>query len=218
MLTWLHTQRWRGNLEVKYKDIPSYILEMFDYSESSPSGLVWKINKFRGNPPYIFINKGDTAGSMSKRDGYYRVCILNIGTFYVHRIIWAICNNNISPSSFIDHIDGDRGNNIIGNLRLVDKRINSRNQKMTTLNSSGFPGIKLRLYLSKKTNCYNHSWIASWTCHLTQKQKTKTFTAKGDDIIDINEKLELAINFREEQILKMNNQGAGYTERHIKGK
>ena len=44
-----------------------------------------------------------------------------------HRIIWVLLNGDIPAGMEIDHIDGDRINNNISNLRLVTRRENLQN-------------------------------------------------------------------------------------------
>lgn len=63
---------------------------------------------------------------------------------YAHRIAWAIARGE--QPDVIDHINGDRGDNRLGNLRSVTQRENSRNSAMPRTNKSGHVGV---------------SWIAS---------------------------------------------------------
>lgn len=59
-----------------------------------------------------------------------------------HQIIWLYVNR-CWPDN-IDHIDGNRQNNSIENLRNVTKAENARNQKRRKDNSSGFTGVYWR--------------------------------------------------------------------------
>ena len=45
---------------------------------------------------------------------------------YIHRIVWALCNNEL-PTTTIDHINGDRLDNRIENLREVSQTDNNLN-------------------------------------------------------------------------------------------
>ena len=45
-----------------------------------------------------------------------------------HRIIWVLLNGDIPAEMDIDHIDGNRVNNNVNNLRLVTRRENTQNQ------------------------------------------------------------------------------------------
>ena len=49
---------------------------------------------------------------------------------YYHRIVWVLLNGDIPVGMEIDHIDGNRVNNNIGNLRLVNHKENQQNLVM----------------------------------------------------------------------------------------
>lgn len=59
---------------------------------------------------------------------------------YAHRVAWAIHFGSWPPQQ-IDHINGDRGDNRIANLRVVDDLENSRNQQLSKRNKAGAPGL-----------------------------------------------------------------------------
>ena len=64
-----------------------------------------------------------------------------LGKFYIaHRVIWAIWNGDW-PSEQIDHINGDRCDNRIKNLRAVSHAENGKNQKLSVTSTSGVCGI-----------------------------------------------------------------------------
>lgn len=65
------------------------------------------------------------AGSLSQ--GYKKVDI-NGRKYQVHRIIWRMYSGKW-PENYIDHIDGDKLNNKITNLREVTNRENTQNMK-----------------------------------------------------------------------------------------
>lgn len=58
----------------------------------------------------------------------------------IHRVIWALQNGKW-PQGHIDHINGDKLDNRIKNLRDVPRHINMRNQKRRTDNTSGMAGV-----------------------------------------------------------------------------
>lgn len=70
--------------------------------------------------------------------GYRRGAILGIQTS-AHRVIWKMFN--YEDPVFIDHINGDPGDNRISNLRSVSHRENCRNMKLRSNNSSGTCGV-----------------------------------------------------------------------------
>jgi hypothetical protein len=57
-----------------------------------------------------------------------------------HRVAWAI-HHGSWPDGFIDHINGDRADNRIENLRVVSRAGNNRNRKRPNVNTSGVIGV-----------------------------------------------------------------------------
>lgn len=62
----------------------------------------------------------------SERNGYLRISIEN-KQYSIHRLIWETFNGIIPEGYCIDHIDGNRANNSISNLRLVTQSENMKN-------------------------------------------------------------------------------------------
>lgn len=58
----------------------------------------------------------------------------------IHRIIYAM-HHDYMPENFLDHINRDRKDNRISNLREVSNRCNLRNAKQRVTNSSGIQGV-----------------------------------------------------------------------------
>lgn len=73
--------------------------------------------------------------------GYLRVKIGGYGDYPVHRIIWLLENAGW-PDGVIDHINGDRKNNRIGNLRSCSQMDNAANQPIPKNNTSGMKGVR----------------------------------------------------------------------------
>jgi len=48
---------------------------------------------------------------------------------YLHRVIYALANGPIPAGLYIDHIDGNKSNNLLSNLRLVTHQENLFNTK-----------------------------------------------------------------------------------------
>ena len=83
---------------------------------------------------------GDEAGSISWSG--YRVIRLKGFRYRSHRVIWFMVNGSW-PKGQIDHINGDRLDNRIENLRDVPHVKNQKNMKVARNNSSGFTGVSL---------------------------------------------------------------------------
>lgn len=93
--------------------------------------------------------------------GYGQV---NIGEkmHLTHRIIWLWYYGSW-PQNEIDHIDRDRMNNRIGNLKSVTRAENNHNKGLSSNNSSGFPGVG---WSKRDKKYYAQIWINSKKIHL----------------------------------------------------
>jgi hypothetical protein len=82
--------------------------------------------------------KGSVAGSL---DAYGYLCICLDGKRYkAHRLAWFYVNGTM-PSNQIDHLNRDRVDNRISNLRDVDCSGNCRNRGVGSKNTSGHIGV-----------------------------------------------------------------------------
>lgn len=59
--------------------------------------------------------------------------------FFAHRVAWKLVHD--SDPEHIDHINGDKSDNRIVNLRSVDQQTNNRNMRVSRSNKSGHPGV-----------------------------------------------------------------------------
>jgi len=71
---------------------------------------------------------GSVAGVINGRG--YRVITIQYKLFRAHRLAWVyVYGNTLDQNTEIDHINGDRGDNRISNLRLSTKSQNQANSK-----------------------------------------------------------------------------------------
>lgn len=71
--------------------------------------------------------KTNTLMVKQERHGYYRVCLDN-KYYSVHKMLWEALNQESVPEGMeVDHIDGDKNNNSLFNLRLVSHSENMKN-------------------------------------------------------------------------------------------
>lgn len=82
---------------------------------------------------------GKEAFTSKNSEGYFCGKLLGV-SMKAHTVIWAYYTGEW-PDGEIDHIDGDRGNNRIENLRCVDKSTNQRNASRREDNTSGQVGV-----------------------------------------------------------------------------
>lgn len=94
--------------------------------------------------------KGNVAGTLAGC-GYKTVSVGGV-KYYAHRLAWFI-HYGEWPKHQIDHINGERGDNRISNLRDVTNRENSKNKRLRSDNTSGHIGV----YWHKRAN----KWMAS---------------------------------------------------------
>ena len=179
------------------------------YSEDSPTGLVWNISTFIPNTQTFRLVKGCKAGHDYK--SRYYVVGYNNKRYMAHRVVWELCNGVIPDGLVIDHINGNGRDNRIENLRLVTMRGNARNSRMRSNNKTGFNGVAITERTDKNGNVYTY-YTALWK-GLNGEQHTKNYSiAKlGDSTAFL-----LAFTHRQQEIFELQQQGAGYTERHGK--
>ena len=76
----------------------------------------------------LLLNKAGHIYCNLDKDGYIRVRT-NGKEYRAHRIIWEMFNGPIPEGLLIDHIDGDKLNNRIDNLRIATRRQNRANSR-----------------------------------------------------------------------------------------
>lgn len=93
-------------------------------------------------------------------EGYIRIRGSNGKEYRAHRIIWSLFNGEIPEGMLIDHIDGNKQNNKIENLRLANRVQNNANSKSSS--KRGYPkGVqpttsgkfRARIYFEKVWYC-----------------------------------------------------------------
>lgn len=77
---------------------------------------------------------GSAAGGLHRSTGYWRLAIDGVN-YKAHRLAW-FWTFGVWPDGEIDHIDCDKTNNRIGNLRDVSHLKNMQNERMARRNSS----------------------------------------------------------------------------------
>ena len=103
-------------------------IDLFDYKDGN---LYWRISKAK------HTNIGDLAGYVNS-DGYVIVGV-KYRYYGAHRIIF-LREHGWLPK-IVDHIDGNRANNKIENLRAATQAQNAANTKKSTRNKSGHKNI-----------------------------------------------------------------------------
>jgi len=99
--------------------------------------------------------RNNTTGRILKpnknKNGYFMVKLSKnkiLKTFLVHRLLALAFIKNPEDKEAVDHIDNNRQNNNLTNLRWATLAENGMNRKMNITNTSGYKGI----YFCKQTN------------------------------------------------------------------
>ena len=105
----------------------------------------------------IATNIGDKAGYVNKQ-GYVQMRVHG-KTYQAHSLAWLYVFGEMP--ALIDHIDGDRSNNAITNLRIADRSTNGFNREKKSESSSMFKGV-----LWSKKHC-------KWEAKINANRKRK---------------------------------------------
>ena len=119
-----------------------YVRELFDYRGGE---LYRKVSRANNK-----VKSGNLVGS-DQGNGYREVTI-DGKSYYIHRLIF-LYHHGYLPE-FLDHIDGDKSNNDILNLRGVTRSQNQQNSRKTKSydgkpTSSRFKGVSWNKQLKK---------------------------------------------------------------------
>lgn len=109
-------------------------MKLSDYFYYDPSSTSCLRNKITRSSTQL---KDQIQGTLTNK-GYWRVQHQK-KTIYQHRIVWELWFGPIPEGKVIDHIDRDKSNNRIENLRCVSQSDNMTNQPQRT--KSGYKCI-----------------------------------------------------------------------------
>ena len=113
--------------------------ELLEYNQIT-GVFIWRTRR------NVMAVAGEIAGYTS--NGYVKIEIDSY-QYFAHRLAWLYIHGEF-PSKQIDHIDGNRSNNRIVNLRLASQSQNSANMRRHSRNTSGFKGV----HWHKRKQCW----------------------------------------------------------------
>lgn len=109
----------------------AYLQSILDYDPKT-GVFRWKVKLARANP-------GDVAGRINS-NGYWRISIQR-RDYGAHRLAWLYVYGRL-PERQLDHINGDRLDNRLANLREATHSQNMQNLKRFRNNTSGYQGVR----------------------------------------------------------------------------
>lgn len=115
----------------------------------------------------ILIHKSTGDAITTGNCGYIRFQYKGL-RYYAHRVIYVLEHGDIDSDDIVDHIDGNRRNNHISNLRKCHAQANSVNRHVKpSHNESGWPWVRkpvkgvFRYYFTCKGTVYSLSGFDS---------------------------------------------------------
>lgn len=147
---------------------------------------------------------GNKAGTLSTQ-GHIQIQV-NKNIFKAHRLVWFV-TYGVFPDGVIDHINGERSDNRIENLRDVPNRVNRQNQKKCKRADMALPtGVNVHI-----SNGKAYGYMSHW-CDMDGKQQRYYFSILKYGSHEAA--IAAAKARREFEVSELNLQGANYTERH----
>lgn len=104
--------------------------EMLNYDPQTGI-FVWRVDRGKAR-------KGAPAGR--RNDCGYIIIRINGRGYRAHRLAWLWTDGNW-PSSDLDHINGNRSDNRVANLREATRAQNNMNARLRGDNKTGFKGV-----------------------------------------------------------------------------
>jgi len=121
-----------GEERLKKNDVSIDVLREWLSYDPGSGILRWKKRRAR----CVWV--GSPAGSLTAF-GYLRVSI-DGRRYACHRVAWTL-THGFWPQGDLDHINGNRSDNRIENLRQATRAQNCQNRKKGSLNKSGVKGV-----------------------------------------------------------------------------
>lgn len=115
----------------------------------------------------------------------YRRGAINCIAYSAHRIAWLL-HYGEWPINQLDHINGDRSDNRVVNLRDVDQSTNNRNARKRSSNKSGFEGV------------FWDGWTRQWSITFRQLDGTRAYkrtTGTKEEAAVLLDEIKSSLNY-----------------------
>lgn len=147
--------------------------ELLDYDPET-GVFTWK---FRENAPKQWNVRyaGKEAGNIEPR-GYRRIR-LNGRCYYAHRIAWIM--QEMPSTKDIDHINGDRTDNRMANLRAATRSQNIFNQRRNDPRKGVHWNTKRQRWIAQIVCKGEHYWLGE---HTTPEAAAQAYRAKAVEL------------------------------------
>ena len=104
-----------------------------------PFDLAAILESFSYDPQIGVVTRSDGETGYKNDIGYVQI-YFNGRIYSAHRLAWALAHK-VQPVGEIDHINGNRADNRLCNLRLVSSQEQNRNRSLSKRNKSGVKGV-----------------------------------------------------------------------------
>ena len=121
----------------------AYIKECLDYNPKTGT-FFWRVRPsnhfkdFRRQRIFNRVYAGKPCGHLSEEG--YLVIGVNGMPYKAHRLAWLYVHGCL-PTEWLDHINRNRSDNRIDNLRLASAELNAQNASVRSDNTSGVQGV-----------------------------------------------------------------------------
>lgn len=128
------------------------LLRSFLHYDPDSGVFTWLVGKRGG------VNPGDVAGCKQRRDKDSSALLIRLGgrLYLAHRLVWLYVHGRC-PRHYLDHINGDPGDNRLDNLREATPCQNSHNMRRHRDNRTGYKGVCRGSAASRN----DHRWVAA---------------------------------------------------------
>ena len=153
--------------ELRWKERPVWMFANTHLGGRFASRKQWN-TRYANRPAFTSVNDA----------GYFYGRVFKSG-HRAHRIIWAL-HYGEHPVGEIDHINGDRKDNRISNLRDVSRKENRRNTRRLDSNTSGRTGVswsksnsKWHAYIGSRNTRQNLGWFESFDDAVSARRRAE---------------------------------------------